>query len=129
VASKRKRRRERSEEVLGDSDLVQRLIERLEHYGRPDSEQAARLAGTPMVAGVPVRADDVRILTDLVREYGFSDTADVLEGAIAQDLRTVPLTADEREDILRSLVVAPHGLQELRAVLRQEHELRRRERL
>ena len=123
-----KRKDRRSEgPASGENDLVQLLIERLEHYGRPDREQSALLAGTPMLAGVPVRTDLVRILADLVREYGLLDTADVLDGAITQELRIVPLTVDDREAILRALVVAPHGLQELRAVLLQEHESRRRE--
>ncbi len=123
-----KRRRGRSEEsASGENDLVQRLIERLEHYGIPDREQSALIARAPTLAGVPVRTDLVRTLADLVREYGFLDTADVLERVIAQELRFVPLTVDEREAILRSLVVAPYGLQELRAVLRQEHEWRVRE--
>ena len=123
-----KRKRELSEEsASGDSDLVQRLIERLEHYGKPDRERTAFLAGTPMLAGVPVRTDFVRILADLVRDYGFVDTADVLDHAIEQELRVVPLTVDEREAILRSLVVAPYGLQELRAVLLQGSESRLRE--
>ena len=117
-----KRRRGRSEESASENDLVQRLIERLEHYGMRDREQSAPLAGAPMLAGVPVRTDLVRTLADLVREYGFLDTADVLDRVIAQELRFVPLTVDEREAILRSLVVAPYGLQELRAVLLQEHE-------
>jgi hypothetical protein len=77
-----------------------------------------------MLAGVPVQAVAVAELTDTVRKTGADDLADRLERALADEVKLLALTIDERAIILASLEDPPRELAELRAVLLNEHQWR-----
>jgi hypothetical protein len=79
-----------------------------------------------MLAGLPVRDQDVLELATLLRAAGFDDGAERLEDAHHLDTKVLALTVPEREVILRSLEDAPSGLAELCKVLLQEHSWRKR---
>jgi hypothetical protein len=76
-----------------------------------------------MLAGLFVRPELVRELAGLVYE----PTSSVLELALDRNIAVVALTIDDRERILRALDDPPAGLEELRGVLLEEHEWRKRE--
>jgi hypothetical protein len=80
-----------------------------------------------MLAGLPVPAEAVDELVDLVRAAGGDDLADRLERGVADEVKLLALTIDERAIILASLEDPPEGLAELRGVLMNEHEWRQRE--
>jgi hypothetical protein len=80
-----------------------------------------------MLAGIPVPPDATAALAALVRAAGAEDLADRLDRALADDVKLLALTIDERAIILYSLDDPPEGLAELRAVLLNEHEWRQRE--
>ena len=77
-----------------------------------------------MLAGLPVPADAVAAL---VRDAGADDLADRLERALADDVKLLALTLDERAVMLAALEDPPQELAELRAVLLADHQWRRRE--
>ena len=80
-----------------------------------------------MLAGISVADKDVLELARLLRNAGFEDVAERLEGAWDAETKVVALTVGERESILRALDDPPAGLAELRCVLLREAELRVRE--
>ncbi len=77
----------------------------------------------PIVAGIPLTAELVRTLVDLVDEPAASS----LRMALDDDRIAVALTVVERQQVLRGLEDCPDGLSELRGVLLEEHESRVRE--
>jgi len=79
-----------------------------------------------MLAGIPVADRDVLELARLLRNAGFEDVGERLEGAWDAETKVVALTVGERESILRALDDPPAGLAELRGVLLREHEWRLR---
>lgn len=80
-----------------------------------------------MLAGIPVRDQDVLELARLLRDGGFDDTAETLEDAYDAECRVLALTIPDREAIVRTLADPPDGLAELRGVLLREHDWRVRE--
>ena len=77
-----------------------------------------------MLAGIPVRVDDVRELAGLVDE----PTRGVLEKALELGTIVLALTIEDRERLLRALDdPSTDALAELRGVLLREHEWRVRE--
>jgi hypothetical protein len=76
------------------------------------------------VAGIPVR--DALIL-ELARLVDDPSLADRLENAYGHDVKVLALDIPERETILVALDDPPPGLEELRAVLLQEHVWRAKE--
>jgi hypothetical protein len=74
---------------------------------------------------VPDRA--VEGLAELVRSTGADDLADRLERAVADGVKLIALTLDERALLLAALEDPPPELAELRAVLLADHQWRRRE--
>ncbi len=80
-----------------------------------------------MLAGVPVPADAVDELVALVRDVGADDLADRLERALADEVKLLVLTLDERSLMLAALEDPPRELAELRAVLPADHQWRRSE--
>ena len=76
-----------------------------------------------IVAGIPLTAELVKTLADLVDEPAASS----LRAALDTDRIGLALTMAEREQILRGLDDPPSGLTELRIVLLREHEWRVRE--
>ena len=82
-----------------------------------------------MLAGIPVPAAVVDELADLVRAAGADVLADRLERALDDEVKLLALSIDERAIILGQLEDPPDGLAELRGVLVNEHEWRKRERL
>jgi hypothetical protein len=80
-----------------------------------------------MLAGIPVRDQDVLELARLLREAGFDEPAEKLERAWDVESKVLALTIEDRERILRVLDDPPEGLAELRGVLLREHEWRVRE--
>jgi hypothetical protein len=74
-----------------------------------------------MLAGVPVRHQDVLDLVQRLLEAGFEDTADALAVALDAGQRLVAVTVQDREAILRVLEEPPDELAELRGVLLREH--------
>ena len=80
-----------------------------------------------MLAGTPVRDQDVLRLAELLRDTGFAETAERLENAYDVECRVLALTIADREAMLRPLDDPPDGLAELRGVLLREHEWRVRE--
>ena len=77
-----------------------------------------------MLAGLPVRDQDVLEIARLLRSVGFEDTAGRLEDAWDAETRVIALTIADREAILRALDDPPERLAELRGVLVREHEWR-----
>jgi len=75
-----------------------------------------------MLAGIPVRDDDVRELAGLVEE----PTRGVLEKALGLGTVIVASSIEDRERILRALDDPPEAFAELRGVLLREHEWRKR---
>ena len=80
-----------------------------------------------MLAGIPVRDQDVLELAGVLRGANFEDVAERLENAYDGETKVLALTISDREAILRALDDPPGGLAELRGVLLQEHEWRVRE--
>ena len=80
-----------------------------------------------MLAGLPVPNDAVQELATLVRDAGVDDLADRLERAVADELKLLALTLDERGVMLAALEDPPQELAELRAVLLADHQWRRDE--
>ena len=80
-----------------------------------------------MLAGVPVAAPAAADLAEIVRAAGADGLANRLHRALADDVRLLALTLDERVLILNALDDPPDGLAELRGVLLNEHEWRQRE--
>ena len=70
-----------------------------------------------MLAGIPVLAEAVAELAGTVRAVGAVELADRLERAVADEVKLLALTIDERAIILGSLEDPPEGLAERRAVL------------
>jgi hypothetical protein len=79
------------------------------------------------LAGTPVADRDVLELARLARDVGFNYLAEKLETAYDCETRVLALTIDEREMIIGSIDDPPEALAELRGVLLQEHEWRRKE--
>jgi hypothetical protein len=77
-------------------------------------------ASSAVVAGIPVRADSILEPARLVDDPE-------LERAYGRDAEILALDMPERETILLALDEPPSGLEELRAVLLQEHVWRERE--
>lgn len=69
------------------------------------------------LAGVPIAASTTLELAAMLREAGFTDTAEALEAAFRSGSTEVELTIADRDAILRTLDDPPHSLTELRAVL------------
>jgi hypothetical protein len=80
-----------------------------------------------MLAGLPVPDDAVADLARLVRGARADDLADRLDRAVADEVKLLALTLDERAIIVSSLEDPPDGLSELRAVLLADHQWRQRE--
>ena len=70
-----------------------------------------------MLAGLPVSKDAVDDLARLVRAAGADELADRLDRAVADEVKLLALTLDERAIMLSSLEDPPDQLSELRAVL------------
>jgi hypothetical protein len=66
-------------------------------------------------------ADATAELSAIVRAAGADELADRLDQALADDLKLLALTIDERAIIIVTLADPPDGLAELRAVLLNEH--------
>jgi hypothetical protein len=81
-------------------------------------------ASSAVVAGIPVRADSTLELARLVDD---PELTDKLERAYGRYVKILALDMPERETILLALDEPPSGLEELRAVLLQEHVWRQRE--
>ena len=78
-----------------------------------------------MLAGIPIRDQEVLELARRVREGGFVDVAEKLQNAHGAETTVLALSIVDRESILRTLDDPPSdGLAELRAVLLVEHEWR-----
>jgi hypothetical protein len=77
------------------------------------------------LAGLLIAADDVDELAGLIREVGAGDLAHRLERAVADDVKLLALTLDERALMLSALEDPPQELAELRAVLLADHQWRR----
>jgi len=75
-----------------------------------------------MLAGLPVRDQDVLEIARLVRDAGFDNTAERLENAYDAELKVLALTIADREAILRAL----DELAELRGTLIRDREWRLR---
>ena len=80
-----------------------------------------------MLAGLPVPNDAVDELAQLVRAAGANDVADRLERALAEKVKLLALSLDDRAIMLSALEDPPDDLSELRAVLLADHQWRRRE--
>ena len=81
-----------------------------------------------MLAGTPVRDDDMVGLVRLLREVELPDTAEKLEHGLELGTKVYALTITDRESILQALAETPtEALAELRGVLLREHEWRVRE--
>ena len=80
-----------------------------------------------MLAGVPVSAAATGDLASIVRSAGAGELADRLERALADEVKLLALTIDERALILAALEDPPDGLAELRGVLLNEHQWRQGE--
>jgi hypothetical protein len=77
------------------------------------------------LAGLLISAEDVDELAGLIREVGAGDLAHRLERAVADDVKLLALTLDERALMLSALEDPPQELAELRAVLLADHQWRR----
>jgi len=80
-----------------------------------------------ILAGTPIRDQDVLELARLLREVAFEPVAEKLEKGYDAETRVLALTIEDRECILRALDDPPAGLAELGGVLLVEHEWRVRE--
>ena len=80
-----------------------------------------------MLAGLPVPDPAVEGLAELVRTTGADDLADRLESAVADGVKLIAFTLDERALLLAALEDPQPELAELRAVLLADHQWRRRE--
>ena len=80
-----------------------------------------------MLAGIAVPDRRVLELARKLRDAGCGDTAARLESGYEHQAKLLALSVEERDEILGVLVDCPDGLGELRAVLLQQHEWRRRE--
>ena len=80
-----------------------------------------------MLASLPVPDQAVEDLAALVRSTGADDLADRLERAVADEVKLLALTLDERALMLAALEDPPPELGELRAVLLADHQWRRSE--
>jgi len=76
------------------------------------------------VAGLDVPDRLVRELERCLHAHGHADTARTLEDARRAEREFVPLTAVDREAILRALDECSYGLADLRGVLTMEHAWR-----
>jgi hypothetical protein len=79
-----------------------------------------------MLAGLPVPDYAVEELADLVRAAGADDLADRLERGVADEVKLLALTLDDRAVLLAALEDPPPELAE-RAVLLADHQWRRGE--
>jgi hypothetical protein len=70
------------------------------------------------LAGIPVPD---KLVLELARLVDDDDLETKLRSALGRDIKVLALETDERETILVALVDPPAGLEELRAVLLQEH--------
>jgi hypothetical protein len=70
-----------------------------------------------MLAGIPVRDQDVLELALLLRKAGVEATAETLERAYDLETKVLALTIPEREQMIRALDDPPENLAELRGVL------------
>jgi hypothetical protein len=77
------------------------------------------------LAGIKVADTDVLILAIDLRNAGYTTTADLLDDAVVTNRARVGLTIKDREAILTVLVDPTRGLTQLRAVLLEEHILRK----
>ena len=80
-----------------------------------------------MLAGIPVPASATAELSDLLRTAGHDRLADRLKGALEDETRLLALSIEERIQILYVLDNPSDELAELRGVLINEIEWRRRE--
>ena len=80
-----------------------------------------------MLAGRPVPNDAVHELADVVRATGADELADRLNRALADEVKLLALTLDERALMLSALEDPPDDLTELRAVRLADHQWRRAE--
>lgn len=76
------------------------------------------------LAGLPIREDLILALARLVDDEALAER---LESAYGRDVKVLGLDIAERETIIRALDDPPPGLEELRAVLLQEHVWRKQE--
>lgn len=110
--------------------LATQLARTLQEASAPASASLAGEWGSSAamtLAGVPVHDEDVLDLARLLHDAGFDDTAEVLVVALEAEQAVVALSIADREAIFRALDDPPDRLAELRGVLLQEHEWRRRE--
>jgi hypothetical protein len=84
-------------------------------------------ARSVMLAGIPVADRYVLELAGRLRDSGFDHTAERLETAQERQTGLLGLSIEDRDVVLSVLEDPPDQLCELRAVLLQEHERRRRE--
>jgi type II secretory pathway component PulJ len=82
-------------------------------------------AASIMLAGVPMRDQDVLELARLLRDAGFDDTPRRSSSRWRLNRQSLP-SRFRIERILRSLQDPPKGVAELRGVLLTEHEWRER---
>ena len=80
-----------------------------------------------MLAGLPVPDPAIDALAELVRAAGADDLADRLDRALTDGVKLIALTLGERAVMLAAFEDPPPELTELRAVLLNDHEWRRRE--
>lgn len=76
------------------------------------------------LAGIPVRDD---LVLELARLVDDPELAIRLEDCYGRDVKVLGLDIPERETIIRALKDPPVGLEELRAVVVQEHVGRKRD--
>jgi hypothetical protein len=79
-----------------------------------------------MLAGVPVRDQNVLELVAMLQEAGFDDTAEALTVALEAEQALVALSIADREAILRTLDDPPLAFAMLRGSLLREREARLR---
>jgi hypothetical protein len=90
-----------------------------------NTNRCSATIGGVFLAGVPVRTDLVR---ELARTVDDPDLATKLQDAVVRDVKIIALDFGERDRILEALADAcPDELAELRGVLLNELEWRRRE--
>jgi hypothetical protein len=76
------------------------------------------------VAGIPIPDELILELAGLVED---PELADRLESAYSREVKILGIEIPERDTILLALIDPPQGLEELRGVLLNEVEWRRRE--